>query len=216
MTLQKTLTERYTTKEYDTNKHLSQDTVEKLLLSLKYAPSSLNLQPWHFFIASHEKSRVLIGKATSGMHAYNLPRVENASHVVVLCAKKSISEAYLKEILHQEESDKRVTTQEGAQKMSGARKAYINMHKKIGDVTIWNEKQVYLALGFLLFAAASEKIDATPIEGFDAEILSKELHLDEKGLVPCVIVSLGHHASTDWNKTKPKSRLKENKIFTWI
>ena len=34
------------------------------------------------------------------------------------------------------------------------------------QLQIWAAKQTYIALGFTLVAAASEEVDATPMEGF--------------------------------------------------
>lgn len=42
------------------------------------------------------------------------------------------------------------------------------------------ENQTFIALGQLLFAAGLEGIDATPMGGFDEEILNTELGLTEK------------------------------------
>ena len=66
----------------------------------------------------------------------------------------------------------------------------------------------------MLLAAGIEDIDATPIGGFDEEIISDELDLIAKGLIPSVIMTLGYRSDADFNAKLPKSRLEQKNIFT--
>ncbi len=65
-------------------------------------------------------------------------------------------------------------------------------------------------------AAGIEKIDATPIGGFDESIISEELGLTEQGLVPSVLLTLGYRSDADFNAKLPKSRLSKEDIFTQL
>jgi nitroreductase len=47
-------------------------------------------------------------------------------------------------------------------------------------------------LGTALIAAAVEKVDATPMEGFTAEKFDEKLGLKDKGLRSVVLISLGY------------------------
>jgi nitroreductase/dihydropteridine reductase len=69
------------------------------------------------------------------------------------------------------------------------------------------EKQVYLALGTLLLGATTLGIDATPIEGFDLNILDQTLGLPQNGLKSVVLAALGYRSGEDFNANLPKSRL---------
>ena len=80
----------------------------------------------------------------------------------------------------------------------------------------WIEKQVYLALGALLTNAASLKIDACPMEGFDTHLLDEELGLNEKGFTSLVVVGLGYSSTDDFNARLPKSRLPAETVITRI
>ena len=66
----------------------------------------------------------------------------------------------------------------------------------------------------MLLAAGIEGIDATPIGGFDEDILTEELVLTEKNLVPSVIMTLGYRSDSDFNAKLPKSRLTQEEVFT--
>ena len=86
---------RHTAKAFDPNQKIPAETIEKLRILLRNAPSSVNSQPWHFLIASTPAGRARIAKATQGSFAYNEPKVRNASHVVVLCARKTLDDTHL-------------------------------------------------------------------------------------------------------------------------
>ncbi len=49
MDLLKITQTRYTTKAYDPSKKIPAEQFERLLEILRLAPSSINIQPWHFF-----------------------------------------------------------------------------------------------------------------------------------------------------------------------
>ena len=58
-----------------------------------------------------------------------------------------------------------------------------------------NNKQAYIALGTAPIAVAELKVDATPIEGFNAATIDAVLGLKEKGLHSAVILALGYRDS---------------------
>ena len=78
----------------------------------------------------------------------------------------------------------------------------------------WQDRQVYIALGNLLLAAATVDVDSTPIEGFDPAKLDEILGLKEKGFRSIVIASLGYKSEDDFNAKLPKSRLPFAELFT--
>ena len=52
---------RYTTKHYDKSKKIPKDKLDQLLTVLKNSPSSVNSQPWHFYIIDNyaAKNKIL-------------------------------------------------------------------------------------------------------------------------------------------------------------
>lgn len=216
MTLTQILTHRHTTKAYDKSRKIPADVAAQLLEALRYSPSSVNSQPWHFFVADTEAGKARVAQATSGTFAFNAPRVMDASHVIVLCARSTLTPEYLETVTAQEQADGRFATEEARAAGHKARVGFANLHVQAGDIAQWTEKQTYIAQGFLLLSAALLGVDATPMEGFDAAILSEELKLAEQGLAPAVIVSLGYHSDADFNAKLPKSRLPEQALFTTL
>ena len=71
--------------------------LEKLELILecgRYAPSAVNKQPWHFIVADDAAGKARIAKGATGHYAYNAPKILDASHVVVLCARNDLTPDY--------------------------------------------------------------------------------------------------------------------------
>lgn len=217
MNLIEIMNNRYSTKKFDTTKKVSEENLNEIKELLRLSSSSVNLQPWHFIIASSEEGKNKISKSTEGFFAFNKEKVVDASHVIVLCSKTSIDEDFLRNILDKEDADGRFANEEFKNGMHNGRVGFVNIHKEqYNDLQDWVDKQVYLNLGNLLLGVAALGIDSVPMEGFDAKILDQELGLTEKGLKPIAIVPIGYRASDDFNATIPKSRLNSEEIFTTI
>ena len=200
---------RHTCKAYDPQRKIPAEQVEQLKTLLRFAPSSVNSQPWHFIIAASESAKANIAKATEHpAFAANGAKILNASHVVVFCARTQMDDAHLVSVTEQEARDGRFPTPEAQEAQLKSKRFYAALHRfDLKDTQHWMEKQVYLALGALLFGAAALGIDATPIEGFDSRVLNEALGLREKGLTGVVLAALGYRSAEDFNARLPKSRL---------
>ncbi|MBW7902913.1 MAG: oxygen-insensitive NAD(P)H nitroreductase [Rhodocyclaceae bacterium] len=209
---------RHACKAYDPTRRIPAEQVEQLKTLLRYAPSSVNSQPWHYFIAATDAARQRVARAASaGPYAANGAKILNASHVVALCARTTIDDAHVAALLAQEERDGRFPTPEGKEMQSKGRSFYVGLHRADPqDMRAWTEKQVYLALGTLLLGAAALEIDATPIEGFDPAVLDEELGLPDKGLRSIVLVALGYRSAEDFNAKLPKSRLPAEMVISEV
>jgi len=207
---------RHTCKAYDPARKIPAEQIEQLKTLLRYAPSSVNSQPWHFIIASSDAGKARIAKAAQqGVFASNGQKILSASHVVVFCARTTMDDTHLAALLAQEEADGRFPTPEGKEMQNKGRNYYTNLHRfDAKDTQHWMEKQVYLALGALLLGAAALEIDATPIEGFDARLLNEELGLREKGMTCVVLAALGYRGPDDFNAKLPKSRLPAQRVIS--
>lgn len=215
MELVKLVTGRRTVKAFDPARKIPDAVIAQVRALLRYSPSSINSQPWHYVLASTPEGKARLAKAAQDPYAYNGPKILNASHVVVLCARTDMDEAHLAAILAQEERDGRYPQPDDKAKQQQARAAYVNLHRFARqDVRHWLEKQVYLALGALLLGAAALEIAACPMEGFDPSILDEELGLRAKNLAAVVVVALGFAGAGDWNASLPKSRLPADGLFT--
>ena len=219
MNLEETLNWRYTTKEFDTSKKISESDMEQVKNLLRMSPSSVNLQPWHFIVAETEAGKERIAKGTEGFFHFNRPKVMNASAVVLFCSRTSANDDYMKHLLDVQDKDGRFPNEDIKNGMYGGMNAFADIHKyDLKDLQHWMEKQVYLNIGSFLLGVASLKIDATPMEGLDMKALDEEFGLREKGFTAITAVSIGYRADSDFNSTDktPKSRLPESEIITVI
>jgi nitroreductase/dihydropteridine reductase len=207
---------RHTCKAYDPTRKIPPEQVEQLKTVLRYSPSSVNSQPWHFIIASSDAAKQRIAKAAQfGVYAANGPKVLNASHVIVFCARTTMDDVYVASLLEQENRDGRFKSEEAKGTQNKSRNFYVNLHRfDMKDTQHWMEKQVYLSLGTLLLTAAALEIDATPIEGFDQRILDQELDLHAQGLTSVVLAALGYRSGDDFNASLPKSRLPTETVIS--
>lgn len=211
------LTKRYTAKAFDPDRKIDPAIVAQIEMLLRYSPSSTNFQPWHFIIAETEQGKARVAKATVGRYAFNSEKITKASHVVVLCARATIQDQDLAAVLSQEDKDGRFADPQAKETQHQGRSYFVNRHRfELRDAAHWMDKQVYLALGFLLLGAATLGVDACPIEGFDQVALDEELGLRSQNLNSTVIVALGYHSDADFNANLPKSRLPADAVLTKI
>lgn len=208
-------TTRRTAKAFDPARTIPEPLFDQLRVLLRHGPSSINSQPWHFVVAASAAGKARLAQAAVGRYAYNAPKIRDASHVVICCVRADMDDAHLAAILAREQEDGRFPAPGDQDKQRQARAAYVDLHRSVlRDVPQWMEKQVYLALGALLFGAAALGLDACPMEGFDAELLDAELGLAARGLRSVALVALGFRGAGDWNAALPKSRLPAADLFT--
>jgi len=214
MDIIKVLEKRYSTKVFDNTKKFSEETVEKLESLLQLSPSSTNVQPWHFTMATSDEGKKRIAKASQGFFAFNEQKILDASAVVVFSTKTDITNDYLLNVLAKEEADGRYAEEQFKKDNHGGRSAFVGFHKyDYKDLQHWAEKQVYLNLGNFLLGAASMGIDALPMEGVDMKVLDQEFGLREKGFSSSIVVALGYGHESDFNSKLPKSRLDKKDII---
>ncbi|MDD2741846.1 MAG: oxygen-insensitive NAD(P)H nitroreductase [Rhodocyclaceae bacterium] len=217
MTLVERVTSRRTCKAFDPARRVDAAAMEQLKTLLRFAPSSVNSQPWHFVIADSEAAKARITDTLQGGFAYNAAKARNASHLVVFCARRSLDEAHLAEVLAHEDAVGRFGTPEAKAGQHTSRNFYVGLHRdQLQDLDAWIDRQVYLALGTLLLGAAELGIDACPMEGIDCAGLDAALGLEARGLRSVVMVALGYRSDDDFNAVLPKSRLPAAAVITTL
>lgn len=206
---------RYAVKKFDKTKKISEDKINTLLEIIRLSPSSINSQPWHFVVAKSDEAKEKISKSTEGFYESNKDKVLECSHVIVLCIKSRMDKSHLNKMIEQEVHDCRILNDKNKSIREMVCKNYINIHKyDLKDEQHWMEKQVYLNLGNILLGAELLEIDALPMEGFNKQVLDKELNLREQGYLSSVMVALGYKSNDDFNLSLPKSRFSKEDIFT--
>lgn len=104
MEILKLLQERHTTKKYDASRKISDADFDLLLESLRLAPSSVNSQPWEFFIADTKEAKE---KLLPAIADFNHSRVTDSDRLIVCAIHTDLDEPYMQALDDQEEADGR-------------------------------------------------------------------------------------------------------------
>jgi nitroreductase len=95
----------------------------------------------------------------------------------------------------------------------GLREMLMGFITYLPDKTAWAVKQVYIALGFGLAAAAEHKIASCPMEGFNGVEVAKILNLPST-VHPAEYLAVGEAAEDDG--TQPRFRFPESDLIMKI
>ena len=206
---------RKTCKVYDASRRLTIEQIEDIKTLLRYSPSSVNVQPWHYFLIESDAGKE---KVLPGIMEFNRPKVLDSTLTVIFAVRNTLGDAHVELITEQEDKDQRFLDQASKEGVAAGRKRFIELNSNDQEhLNKWNEKQAYIALGTLLLGAAAMGVDATPIEGIITEELDKILDLPSKDLHSIVAVTIGYSSEeNDYNAKLPKSRLPAEAIFTTL
>lgn len=206
---------RYTTKHYDPARPLSDADLDALLEVLRLSPSSVNIQPWHFYVVRSEAARA---KLMPAVKDFNIERVRDAAAIVILCVEKGISEAaYLDRLLDQEIADGRYAPGAPRAELDQLRRTAVAAYCAGPDKgERWASEQAHIALGCLLFAAAGMGVDTTTLGGLYFDQLDEIFGIRAAGRKSVVAVALGHRAANDSNAARPKSRFPKAAVTTLL
>ncbi|MFI3277580.1 MAG: oxygen-insensitive NAD(P)H nitroreductase [Rikenellaceae bacterium] len=217
MDIIKILESRYSAKEFDPTKEIDAQMMDKLKVLLQKSPSSTNIQPWHFVIATTREGKERIAKSTHGFFAFNEKKVLDAAAVVIFSTRVTADEDYMQHLSDREDVDGRFANEEFKRNNHTGRAIFADLHKyDRKDQQHWFEKQTYLNLGVFLLGVAALGLDAVPMEGCDTTILNSEFDLAERGFTASFIVAVGYRAESDFNASLPKSRLTVDEIIEMV
>jgi nitroreductase/dihydropteridine reductase len=204
-------------KVYDPNRCIPDDVFDKLLKFIYSIPTSVNAQCTHYIIASSPESRSRIADHMGNGFEFNVPKVRDASHVIALATRETLSNDYLDELHAKEVMDGKFPNEVLADQWRATVRMWIDLHRyDVKDLQHWMEKQTYLALGMSLMAAEELGINASPLEGFNSRTLDAELGLRKKGFTVTVLLALGYRHEADFYAKTPKSRLPMERHFTFL
>ncbi len=174
---------RYATKEFDTRKKVSDDDLKTILESARLAPSSFGIEPWKFLVITNPELRQKLRKAS-----YDQSKVTDASHLIIL-TRRTDTAPLADELLQRASATGNASPDDLAslkQTVSGAMSRF-----SPEQYAAWSAKQTYIALGMMMETAALLKVDACPMEGFDAAAVNEILGLSEKNLAAVSMLPIG-------------------------
>lgn len=200
---------RYATKKYNPAKVLSSEQIESLMESIRLAPSSFGVQPYTIINVKDKDVREKLKAA-----AWGQTQITDASDLILFTVPTNLNDEYIEKFI-KNISDTRGVSLESLQEYEGMIKGSVNSRTPEEKIS-WSAKQAYIALGILLVAAAEQKIDATPMEGFDNAQFDEILDLKSKGLTTVVIAALGYRAEDDEYASLAKVRKSKEELFLEI
>jgi nitroreductase len=183
---------RYATKSMDPARKVPHDKLDRILEAARLAPTSSGLQPFEIVVvtdpAVREKIRAI---------AWNQAQITDGSHLLVFAAWDNYTPERIN-MMFDYTNEVRGFKNEGweayRQKLLALyppREAEVNFQHAA--------RQAYIGLSASLIAAAFEEVDATPMEGFDADALDEILNLRARGLRSVAIMPVGYRQEDkDW------------------
>lgn len=207
MELLNALNWRYATKRMNGEK-VSDAKMKTILESIRLSASSLGLQPYRIFVIENPTLRAEIHEK-----ACQQPQIVESSHIIVFASFKEINSRHVDEYMARI-AEERGMTEEQLSPFKGMIDGFLESRPS-QVVSEWAARQTYIALGTGLVAAAAEKVDSTPMEGFNPDELDKILGLADKNLRSVSILALGYRdENADYLSKAKKIRLSSDELFT--
>jgi len=207
MSLLENLKWRYATKKMNGTK-VPAKKLDYILEAARMAPSSSGLQQYKIIVIS---DMALLEKI-KGI-AYSQSQITDCSHLLVFAAWDQYTDERISNVFNyiMDERDLPHST------MDAYKNVILELYATKGKE--WEAhhaaKQSYIALSMAIAAAAEQKVDATPIEGFIPEKLDKLLKLDGSGYKSTVILPLGYREEeNDWLVNMKKVRTPKQHFIT--
>lgn len=199
---------RYAVKQFDPARKIPNETWKALEDSLILTPSSYGMQPWKFLIITDQKLREQLVP-----HSWNQRQVADCSHLVVMLSEVRVSASDVDNLM------KRTAEIRGgsAEQLAGYRKMIVSdivegpRAQHSGE---WAARQVYIALGQLMLAAAMLNVDTCPMEGFVPAKYDELLGLEGTGWTTTVLCPCGYRSTDDKYAKLPKVRYDAGSIIT--
>lgn len=197
---------RYATKRMNGEK-VPAEKMDNILESIRLTATSNGLQPFTVLVIEDEELRKKLLPA-----AFNQPQLVEGSHLLIFAAWKEISAEKIDRYFEQVVKERNLKPEDLAQYATFLKNNFSAQTQE--QQFNWASKQAYIALGTAMVAAAEEKVDSTPMEGFNPAEVDAILGLTEKGLGAAALLALGYRdASKDHMANSKKVRRAKEELF---
>ena len=200
---------RYATKHFQADRKIPAETWAALEESLILTPSSFGLQPWKFFVIENPDVRNSLREKSWGQG-----QVTDASHLVVFAARTDVSQQDIDSWIARL-SEVQSTPAEVLAPMKGMIEGFVGS-LPVEARQAWNTRQVYIALGQFMTAAAVMGIDTCPLEGLDPSAYDEILGLKGSGYATAVACAVGYRSESDHTAARPKARFEADSLISVI
>lgn len=172
--------ERRSINFFETGKEIPTDKLKELLEIANLSPSSFNLQPWKVVAVKEPEKKKILKQC-----AFNQPKVEEASVVLIMVADPNAMEENIDRMLDNWQElgymkpDMRETYKGMANNLYGPADS---LKRKIFAV-----KNTSLFAMNLMIAAKGLGLETHPMDGFDEECVKKEFNIPADKIIPMLI-----------------------------
>lgn len=200
---------RYATKNFDPAKQISSGTWDAIRSTFVMAPSSFGLELWQFLDVQTPAVRERLREVSWGQ-----AQVTDASHFVVLTVRRDVTE---------EDCDRHIRrmceirggTPEALAPYKEKFFNYFNAKNEL-EARSWVDRQSYIAMGYVMFAAAAMGVDSCAIEGMEPERYDEILGLNDTPYRTICALALGHRVDGDRYASVPKVRYSDSEVFKTV
>jgi len=188
---------------------VSKDDMETLLEAIRLSASSYGLQPYEVMVIEDPEVRAKLKPA-----AFGQPQITDASYLLVFAYNTNVDRQYLDKFIKNNSETRNKPVEDFQDLREMIQNSVLTFTEDVKH--IWASRQVYIALGNLLSAAADLKIDVCPMEGFDSAEFDELLDLKSKDLKSVTLATVGYRSETDQLKDAKKVRKSKDELFTRI
>ncbi|WP_443937755.1 nitroreductase family protein [Pedobacter sp. MW01-1-1] len=205
MSLIEALNWRYAVKKMN-GQPVEQEKVDKIIAAAHLAPTSSGLQPFKVIVVTNQELKEKIVPI-----AFNQSQIADSSHLLIFAAQDKYTQEGIDEVFARMNAERGLpdsATEAYKNTLSGmllSQTAEANFNHAA--------RQAYIAFGLAIAEAALLKVDATPMEGFNAAALDELLGLDKLGLKSVTLLPLGYRdPEGDWLVNLKKVRVPLDKF----
>jgi nitroreductase len=201
---------RYATKKFDSARKIPPALWGALESALILTPSSFGLQPWKFLVVTDPAVKERLSEAS-----WDQEQPRQCSHMVVLARRQNLSEADVDRFLDRTAAVRGIDRQS----LAGYRRVIESFRQQAeseGWLNTWAERQVYIALGSFIAAAAMLGVDTCPMEGLDAAQYDSILGLTGIGYATVVGCAAGYRSADDKYSSIPKVRFEAADVIRHV
>lgn len=203
------LNQRYSVKKFEKGLQVPADILENILEAGKLSASSLGLQPYRIIVAESNGIKEKLIPAF-----YNPTQISTCSHLLIIVSNNEIKEEYVGNYFNDISKTREIPLEDLNPFKESISKHMNTLSRE--EMMSWSQKQSYIVLGNLMFAAALEKIDTCPMEGYKQEKIDEILELDIQKEKVAVTLAIGYRSTEDEFQNFKKVRKPNERLFKFL
>ena len=199
------LLERRSIRKYDPNIKISKEEMTEIILKASRAPSSMNMQPWRFFVIESAEGKAKLKSALMGNHL----QLETSSAMILIM--NDLKKFDLAETIYNKAVDLGQMPPDVRDKQLNN---IANLVPKFPRSALERDGLIDCGIvGMQLMNIAREHgYDTCPIGGFYKDRINEIMDIDPKRYSPAFIISIGKADESGY----PSVRLDIDETTTWL